>query len=614
MRSTAIPRRSRRRQEAGYVTIMISIMIPAIFIGLAATAVDTARWYLEGERVQKAADAAALAGVPFLPFDLASARARALEVAKRNGYDDALPEVEVTAEFGARTSQLRVTISSNIDNEFGRIIGVGNTTINKTAVADFTGPAPMGSPCNTFGTEPPSGSGGAAPVGSAIGAVRPPNCPQNPMLWATVEGPHTGKVQGDRYGTRWCETAGTDECDGDNNREYTSPGYFWLIKVQPRMVGRPVNLQLYDPAFVLTGQFCDSNSGSSSTDQLPSASTLDNDMNPFVRTDGKVRYANIDSLSSRPTVPYCTGDSFPGSRPSGTTAMTTTFLVREQTDTQDPLQAPVIDQCVKQYGAFTSYPTYNNLKSGRSGYNAELAQVFHNWDSLCTFTPQRSGDYYLQVRTNKHHGFASGDLFRDVPTGSISSVAGDQGDANPAGGGSNSFAIRAVTAPGFERDVAVSGWDRMPIYANSDAAQSIFPLIRVLPGAAGQKISFEFFDAGDAATAGTVRVLMPTDARTPTGGMITVPFPGGCTSTGGSAGAGQNLINCQANLTRSGSVSRNNGKIQKIVIPIPPDYSCDATVFTNCWYQVQIGFGTGDVHDVTTWDAEIVGDPVRLIE
>ena len=43
-------------------------------------------------RVQKAADAAALAGVPYLPYDLANATLRAKEVAKRNGYDDAAAE------------------------------------------------------------------------------------------------------------------------------------------------------------------------------------------------------------------------------------------------------------------------------------------------------------------------------------------------------------------------------------------------------------------------------------------------------------------------------------------------------------------------------------------
>jgi len=29
---------------------------------------------------------------------------------------------------------------------------------------------------------------------------------------------------------------------------------------------------------------------------------------------------------------------------------------------------------------------------------------------------------------------------------------------------------------------------------------------------------------------------------------------------------------------------------------------------------VQMGFGSGAVHDVTTWNATVVGDPVRLIK
>ena len=71
---------------------------------------------------------------------------RALEVAARNGFDDADPEIAITVEQGVRTTQLRVTISSKVDNQFGQIIGVSSTGITRTAVADFTGPAPMGSP------------------------------------------------------------------------------------------------------------------------------------------------------------------------------------------------------------------------------------------------------------------------------------------------------------------------------------------------------------------------------------------------------------------------------------------------------------------------------------
>ena len=46
-----------------------------------------------------------------------------------------------------------------------------------------------------------------------------------------------------------------------------------------------------------------------------------------------------------------------------------------------------------------------------------------------------------------------------------------------------------------EKDVAVAGYEHMPIFINADTATANFNLIRVLPGAAGQSISFSFFDA-----------------------------------------------------------------------------------------------------------------------
>jgi Flp pilus assembly protein TadG len=617
--------RAGMRDDAGYVTVVISILVPALFIGLAATAVDTSRWYLEGERVQKAADAAAMAGVPFLPQDMAGARARALEVAARNGYDDASADIDVTVAQGNRPTQLRVTVSSKITNQFGQIIGVGNTTLTRTSVADYSGPAPMGSPCNTFGTEPPPGAGTpVTPAGSAIGSTRPANCLQNPMMWATVAGPEVGKVQGDRYGTVNCQDAGVELCDGGGkNLEYPEGsdkkgerGYVWLIKVQPSMVGRQISLQLYDPAFVLTGQTCGYGPDTRAVDELPAKSDLDDNMNPFVTSDGRTRYANVSTLGvgQVPDVPFCTGDSYPGASvgPVAKTKMTTTFMVREQTDTMDPLQAPVVDGCAKQYGAYSSYPTYDDLKSTSPSYKPQLAQVFHNWDELCKFTPTRAGDYYLHVRTNKAYSFPANDLVRTVPIGSYSSISGANGDASPVGGGMNSFAIRAVTPPGLERGVAVSGWERMPIFANSTAATTEFPLIRALPGAAGQYIDFSFFDAGDAAGTATVEVLPPSEVA----GSQTSWFPGGCTSKGGSAGTGQSSANCTFTLKQNSSgIALNNGKVQTISIPIPPTYTCDPVASTTtCWYRVRISFSQGTVNDVTTWDAQLTGDPVRLVE
>ena len=266
--------------------------------------------------------------------------------------------------------------------------------------------------------------------------------------------------------------------------------------------------------------------------------------------------------------------------------------------------------CIKQYGSFVTTSTAisaNLFKStGGSTYNADVARMFHNWVTLCTFKPTRSGDYYLQVRTNVALGGTGTGLERSGNT-AAAALTGD----TTSGEGSNAFALRAVTATGQEKNVAVSGYEHMPIFINANTATATFNLIRVLPGAAGQTISFSYFDAGDAAAAGSVKVLPPTDA---TGSILTNPYPGNCKATGGSAGSGQTLTGCSAPLTLSGSTSMNNGKTETITIPIPSDYDCNYAAFSGCWYRVQVAFDSGAVHDTTTWDATVIGDPVRIIK
>jgi Flp pilus assembly protein TadG len=647
------PRRHSRRQEAGYVAIMVSILVPALFIGLAATAVDTAKWYLEVERVQKAADAAALAGVPYLPQDLpalAQARSRALEVARRNGFDHASAGVDVTVEPGSRPTQLRVTISSRVDNQFGSLIGVGRTTITRTAVADFTGPAPMGSPCNTFGNEPasgqgvvaaPSGNGSAAGpggarnwsggTGSALPALGSGLCSTEPQFWAAVEGPQTGKVQGDRYQTRACESAGVHYCSGLTNDEYDPNGYFFVVKVTEPLVGQEIRLQLYDPAFVNTPARSGNPCG-----QLPeyNATGMAANMNPYAGTDGQVRYGRPETQANATNRDvsrrFCAGDYFPGS--GAKNQMTTTFALRQQHDSLDPTKAAiqhgtqdgVSRACVRQFTGrtytdasnATRRPAVSQLKrDGNAEYDDQLARVFHNWVNFCSFRPDRAGDYYLQVRTNVAP--TGGSPFSStnglppiVYNGDPSSATAENGNTT-SGGGFNAFAIRAVVAPGLEQAVSVSGYGSMPIFANAPAAQTEFYLLRVLPGAAGQFISFEFFDAADATGNGTVRVIPPADA---TGSIQTDPFPGRCKTRYPAVNQGWTTM-ATTNCSNAISNANNNGKVQEISIPIPTDYSCDYESLLGCWYRVAITFGAGSlVNDFTTWDAEIVGDPVRLIE
>jgi hypothetical protein len=600
-----------RRSEGGYITILLAMLVAGGFMmGALAVSIDTSRWYDEMNRIQKAADAAALAGVPYLPYEFNNAKTRALEVAKRNGYDDASADVTVLVEKGAIPSQLKVTISSRIDNTFGAFIGLSRTTLTRSGTADYKGKAPMGSPCNTFGNEPSGGT--THPLTTATGSALddPPlaGCSSNPQFWATIQGPEVDKQWGDRYQSWNCAGSTTDNCSAGKNTEYSDPGYFWVIKVTEDAKNKPITVQLYDPAYV------ESEIGSNTPcGDLPPQTGFTINPNPFVtRGDGKKRYGKplAGDLSST-GAPHCTND-----HESGTAighAMTTSFVLRGTSASGDPMMATPITGCTKQYVGTMTIPTVNSLTStSTANYNSNLAQIFHNWTELCTFVPAAAGDYFLQVRNNVAAGGSA------APNGSKPSMiySGNPkaAEANPStmtkvGSGDNSFGIRALIQDGFQSAVSVSGYDRMPIYQYATGTtNATFNLIRVLPAAAGNFIEFSFFDVADSETgSASIKVLVPSKA---TGSITTNPFPGGCTAVGGFAGVGATYPTCVAPVSNA----KNNGKVEKMTIPVPSDYMCDITKADECWYQVQVTFGSGNVSDITTWDATIVGDPVRLIK
>ena len=61
--------------------------------------------------------------------------------------------------------------------------------------------------------------------------------------------------------------------------------------------------------------------------------------------------------------------------------------------------------------------------------------------------------------------------------------------------------------------MSVSGYNHMPIFVNADTANRPVQPDPGAAGRAGQKISFSYFDAGDAAgNDGSVQVLAPPDA------------------------------------------------------------------------------------------------------
>ena len=130
--------------DTGAIAVFVALLIPVLLI-FTAFAVDISRWYVEMQRLQKTVDAAALAGAPFMPeaitgTDVASDAAR--KAITQNGFDPGPAVIQV----GERPSQLRVTLSSTVSNAFASLIGKPTTLITRSAVGEFSGPAPLWQP------------------------------------------------------------------------------------------------------------------------------------------------------------------------------------------------------------------------------------------------------------------------------------------------------------------------------------------------------------------------------------------------------------------------------------------------------------------------------------
>ena len=85
--------------------------------------------------------------------------------------------MSVVPSIDGTPTRLRVTTSMTVQDQFGILFGLGHTTISRTAVADYSGPVPMGSPCNEFGNDPESAG------------IKSVNCADTGMFWANVGAP-----------------------------------------------------------------------------------------------------------------------------------------------------------------------------------------------------------------------------------------------------------------------------------------------------------------------------------------------------------------------------------------------------------------------------------------
>ena len=440
-----------QRDEGGYFAILVVMLFITLF-GLAAFAVDVGNWYETGLQEQRAADAAALAGVPNLPANQSAAFAAAQQLSKENGYQNGANSVTVVPAIGTTPTRLKVSVTKTVNNVFGGLFGIPTTTITRSAVADFQGPVPLGSPCNEFGNDPDAGS------------IRSNNCSNTGQFWANVGSPAAPKRNGDAYQDNVC-TTGDDDCTGSTNTDYDPNGYFYTITL-PNAVNNLV-IQAFDPALIDVGDNCTTNLNSASS--LLAKNT--------VVSDPSTRYASGASS------PYCTGDI----RYGGTGQVATRYTIRTPGGSPwDPTSYPISTSCPAiTYQGFSGN-LQTALDKSNKAFNPTVAAEFRQWVTLCTIPSAPAGVYMVQVQTN--------------------------GLGSDAASGHNRFSLRAYssTNPSSKDSIYLAGYNKMAIYANLPSAKTTFYLARVPSGSAGQVLNVRLFDIGDSSANGIITVLPPT--------------------------------------------------------------------------------------------------------
>jgi len=206
--------RGHRVRARGQVLVIFVFALGALF-GILALVIDIGNIWNNSLHVQQAAEAAAMAGVPYMPGDLPTATTRATDEAKRNGFSAAGGSTVTPAVNPESNRRLDVTISRSYGTYFLRILGISTIRISRLATAEYTLPVPMGSPLSVFGDN--SGN-----------------------FWAAAMSQGANRGYGDAYGTYYNPSPTL-------NNQYDARGYQYAIEV-PVGAGA-TNIDLYDPTF-----------------------------------------------------------------------------------------------------------------------------------------------------------------------------------------------------------------------------------------------------------------------------------------------------------------------------------------------------------------------------
>lgn len=579
--------RARRRSgDRGYVLVMFSLLLVPLLL-MAGLSIDVGSWYNRASDMRKAADAAALAGVIWLP-DEGAAQTAALAAAARNGFtpgNGVSITVTPSTQFDRR---LRVSIT---DDQVGSFLwgnlGGRDITLTRTSFAEYVLPVPLGSPRNFFGT---------GPLVSA----------DPELLFQSVNPFCTSKVQGDRHQAGHFSDGPPGHCASTNNMppasgaEYRADGYELYIEA-PENRPAAIDVLLYDPRYNSAGV-------DPGAPDEPAVWTIGNYTanwqcpappnggsygrngaycwyNNWQRFNGPIAYWNGSAwvgVQSGLTPwtqyirPYNLSSSGPDSYLSNSNEEDFTYTLYAE---NSPFTADDdVQVCQQTYSRNTAF---NRTFLGST-----------RWNLLCTIpTSWPDGRYILRVQ-NEGSGSTSDRGNGSNQWGLVARYTNGAGNLGNGLCDGRSWAL----CP------RVYGKDAISVYANTTQGVAQFFLAEIEAVHVGKKLILELWDPGEGGS--SLRILQPSGA-----GWSRKNMSWRSLNNDGSI----HLSGQSSTQTIDVTGSRFNGKLLEITIDLE-GYNPSPS---NEWWKIEYEFndpGRPNVTDRTTWTARIVGDPVHLVE
>jgi hypothetical protein len=475
------------RSQAGQAVVLMAMMMVAI-IGAAGIAIDAGIGHYYNHAAEKAAAAAALAGVVFMPYDYAGAQVRAREEARRNGFDeaDASADVRITVErVPGSPNRLKVTVSRKVPVFFMAIFGVSSYRVGQSARASYLPPISLGQPGNQIGAT-------AAQLGS-----------EGHEFVMVMQGWKTDRENGDPF---------TPDPRFDRGMYEPSDDLHWI--------SREAGNEVLDDSLPARG-------GYNFQVSLPYGGHIEV-YNAVHGPDGNNRSPHNYCNNARADVRQCNprGGNYyfheeyfmgiddsgsrwePGTDPEKYLTMQyTVFQVRNLFNhTADTRLSQVRVHPVDATDWAAPDRQYKDVRNGAlitQAYNGlgnpTNMNVYHSWVNIA------DPDNAPVVETVQRRP-------GELPPGTYRlRVDALDYDGTPLrnGAGFKAFGVRGVGTA-----VQVSGWNDMTIFTPFNGAQFEMPIFQLPPEYRGQEISIEIFDPGDILGVGDVSMSVISPSGT----------------------------------------------------------------------------------------------------